>query len=72
MGEYIMLVKEKRVRILAVNYMYQNGERIPYIRLQGKWLGKIGFQCGDKIEVEQKIGYLFIKTISADCCAEDN
>ena len=50
-------------RILTVYYTYlnQGKDRRPLIRLQGKWLQDLGFLSGEKIEVTESNGGLFIK-----------
>jgi hypothetical protein len=53
----------KKTRLLTVGHVYYDLaltiERIPYIRLCGKWLEAAGFQVGDLISVEpQKDGLL--------------
>lgn len=52
-------------RILTVYYTYLNGkDRLPLIRLQGKWLQDLGFQSGDKIAIEEHSGALLIKAVT--------
>lgn len=53
-------------RILTVSYVNQNGEDRPLIRLQGKWLGKLGFLPGVKIEVQEVQDGLLIKVREKD------
>ena len=36
-------------------------KRIPYIRLQGKWLLELGFETGDNIIVKEEEGKLIIE-----------
>jgi len=33
----------------------------PYIRLQGLWLERLGFNIGNKVTVEERFGELIIK-----------
>lgn len=53
----------KKERLLTVGHVYYDLalalERVPYIRLSGKWLEAAGFSVGDLISVEpQKDGLL--------------
>ena len=39
-------------RILTIGYISgKHNDVFPFIRLRGKWLTKVGFNCGDKILV---------------------
>ena len=58
-----MAKKPKMNRMLTVYYLYQNNKPVPIIRLQGKWLRKLGFEPGNKIRVAAKRGRLLIKLI---------
>ena len=43
-----------RTRILKVGYVYNDsllGKFVPYIKLGGRWLQKLGFNINDKVEV---------------------
>ena len=52
-------MKERR---LTVNYLYNNGNKKPYpfIRLQGRWLERLGFAVGDKVTVTAGEGVIVI------------
>jgi hypothetical protein len=52
---------KKSYRILPVNFLYQNGQPVPVIKLQGKWLQKLGFRPGDTLLVERQPGMLVIR-----------
>lgn len=44
---------KKKVRNLKVyDICNVNYERVPMLRLQGKWLGELGFEAGAEINVE--------------------
>ena len=49
-------------RKLTVNYLYSNGNKKPYpfIRLQGRWLERLGFSVGDKVIVSTGEGVIVI------------
>jgi toxic protein SymE len=69
-GIYItMSSKKESSRVLTVYYTYQNGKARPLIQLQGKWLQDLGFQTGDKIEVEGNNGSLLIKAVPDESSA---
>ena len=38
-------------RKLTVGYVPGDGKHYPMIRLQGKWLGEMGFEVGEKVMV---------------------
>ena len=49
-------------RKLTINYLYTNGNKKPYpfIRLQRRWLEKLGFAVGDKVNVAAGEGLIVI------------
>jgi len=49
-------------RQLTVNYLFTNGNKRPYpfIRLQGRWLERLGFAVGDKVTVTAGDGRIVI------------
>ena len=49
-------------RKLTVNYLFTNGNKKPYpfIRLQGRWLERLGFAVGDKVTVTAGDGRIVI------------
>lgn len=53
----------KSYRNLTVNCEKRDKQPVPFIKLQGKWLGKFGFQQGDKIRVERQPGLLIIRQL---------
>ncbi len=56
----------KKVRNMTVYYQYprwDKREQVPTIRLKGNWLKEIGFDVGDKIEVEGEEGRLVIRPL---------
>ena len=53
---------ELKERKLTVNYLFTNGNKKPYpfIRLQGRWLERLGFAVGDKVTVTAGEGLIVI------------
>ncbi len=52
-----------RTRKLTVSYIYsdpEEGRPYPFIRLQGRWLEKLGFAIGSRIEVSGDDGVVVI------------
>jgi toxic protein SymE len=49
-------------RKLTINYLYTNGNKKPYpfIRLQGRWLERLGFAVGNKVSVAAGEGLIVI------------
>jgi hypothetical protein len=43
-----------------------NRKEYPFIRLQGKWLERLGFGIGRKIIVEERKGELLLKLAQSD------
>jgi len=62
--------KERQLqeRQLTVNYLFTNGNKRPYpfIRLQGRWLERLGFAVGDKVTVTAGDGRIVIAPIKKD------
>jgi formylmethanofuran dehydrogenase subunit D len=54
--------RQLQERKLTVNYLYTNGNKKPYpfIRLQGRWLERLGFTVGDKVTVTAGDGRIVI------------
>ncbi len=50
----------KQNRSMKVYDCYINNKYVPQIRLQGKWLEELGFECGKKINVECRGGQLIL------------
>lgn len=49
-------------RILSISYLaVYNRKETPFIRLQGRWLEKLGFEIGKKVIVEESQGKLVLK-----------
>ena len=59
------------VSLISTTNSYNYGRRVtnvPYIRLQGKWLEKLGFNIGDKIAVfADDDEQLRLKVVKAEC-----
>ena len=55
-------------RKLTVNYLFTNGNKKPYpfIRLQGRWLERLGFAVGDKVTVTAGEGRIVIVSVKKD------
>ena len=51
-------------RILPVSTIHQDGKYWPFIRLQGRWLQRLGFAADSMIEVEYSPGLLLIRLLS--------
>lgn len=53
-----------KLRILKVyrkfRYRTWDNTTVPEIRLEGKWLEKLGFKSGSEVEIEQKKNKLII------------
>ena len=58
-------MENKQIRKLKVYSQGQGNKwNIPTIILKGDWLEKLGFECGDEIEVICENDFLTIKSIS--------
>jgi toxic protein SymE len=55
-----------QVRLLTIYSSYTNNTEIPQIRIQGKWLEKLGFREGKKILIQEKHGELLIKLVQIE------
>lgn len=60
------MTMKKSVRKMTISYTYQETqyktETIPYIRIKGKWLEKLGFKQGQKINIQASDKKLTITT----------
>ncbi len=45
---------------------YRNHSRVPDLRLSGKWLGRAGFELGQRIQIKVHYGQLIIRAESAN------
>ena len=52
-----------QIRLLTVYSTYTSSTEIPQIRIQGKWLEKLGFHVGKKFIIEEKYGQLVIRLV---------
>lgn len=59
-----MITAEENTGVLTVTSFYQAEKKLPFIRLRGLWLKNLGFECGDKVQVEERPGKLVIQVIS--------
>jgi toxic protein SymE len=55
-----------QVRLLTIYSTYTGSTEIPQIRIQGKWLEKLGFIQGKKFIVEEKQGQLTLRVVSLE------
>lgn len=55
-----------QIRLLTVYSTYTGSTEIPQIRIQGKWLEKLGFHEGKKILIQEKHGELLIKLVQIE------
>ncbi len=55
-----------QVRLLTIASVFSNNSEIPQIRIQGKWLEKLGFKQGKKFIVEESQGQLIIRLVSLE------
>lgn len=54
-------------RKLTVSYINNNSDNpasVPYLRLRGLWLEKLGWEIGDKVEVQASEEEIIIKRIN--------
>ena len=60
--------RQLKERKLTVNYLFTNGNKKPYpfIRLQGRWLERLGFAVGDKVTVTAGEGRIVIVSVKKD------
>lgn len=61
-----MEVDSLKVRLITVSEMMANNKPVPQIRLQGKWLDKLGFKAGRKVIVEEKFGQVLIRLVNIE------
>jgi len=56
---------------MTVSYI---GPNMPYLRLQGLWLGRAGFRVGTRVRIEVSEGRLVMEAIEPEDarCAEPN
>lgn len=59
-----------QIRLLTVYGTYTGSTEIPQIRIQGKWLEKLGFNNGKKFIVEEKYGQLVIRLVRFEEASE--
>ena len=55
-----------QVRLLTVYSTTAGNAEVPQIRIQGKWLEKIGFKTNAKIIIEEKQGQLIIRKVQIE------
>jgi len=64
LGGYIHMSNDNlEKRILPVCTIHQDGKYWPFIRLQGRWLQRLGFAGDSMIEVEYSPGLLLIRLL---------
>ncbi|WP_371361856.1 hypothetical protein SRRS_31660 [Sporomusa rhizae] len=55
--------QRKIYRLNSVSSINRNEKLIPYIRLEGKWLNKLGFQHEQQVLVEAEPGRVVIREL---------
>lgn len=60
------MVKKKVRNLKVYEICNTNYEKVPMLRLQGKWLRELGFYEGTSISVECRKGRITISTASHD------
>jgi hypothetical protein len=50
-------------RLATICGRFQGDERVPDLRLAGRWLRKVGFDLGQRFEVEVEAGKLTIRAV---------
>jgi len=53
-----------KVRISTISSMTSNKKEVPFIRIQGIWLEKLGFTAGKKMIIEESHGKLVLKLVT--------
>lgn len=51
----------KANRKIKVTGLWRNGEDVPWIRIAGKYLQKMGYQIGDYVEVIEQNNQIIIR-----------
>ncbi|WP_425340022.1 SymE family type I addiction module toxin [Paenibacillus ihuae] len=57
---------DKKKRLLKVSSAFVNNQKIPPIRIQGKWLNVLGFSIRCRVEIEENQGELRIKILKSE------
>ncbi len=53
-----------KVRISTISSVTSNKKEVPFIRIQGIWLEKLGFTAGKKMIIEESHGKLVLKLVT--------
>lgn len=53
-----------KVRISTISSVTSNKNEVPFIRIQGIWLEKLGFTAGRKMIIEESCGKLVLKLVT--------
>jgi HSP20-like domain of unknown function (DUF1813). len=53
-----------KVRISTISSVTSNKKEIPFIRIKGAWLEKLGFTTGKKMIIEESRGKLVLKLVT--------
>ena len=56
--------KPDKKRLLTVSYLPEGGssnKHVPFLRMRGQWLRRIGFEIGDRVEVELRDGEMVLR-----------
>jgi hypothetical protein len=57
---------DKGHRLATIHEVEKRYQRLPMLRLTGKWLARAGFPIGQPIEVEVRRGKLIIRAAKAE------
>jgi hypothetical protein len=53
-----------KVRLVTIGSINSGGKEVPYLRLSGQWLAKIGFRFGKKAIIREQPGQLTIQIVT--------
>lgn len=53
-----------KVRISTISSVTANKKEVPFIRIKGAWLEKLGFTAGKKMIIEESHGKLILKIVT--------
>ena len=53
-----------KVRISTISSVTSNKREVPFIRIKGIWLEKLGFTTGKKMIIEESRGKLVLKLVT--------
>jgi hypothetical protein len=53
-----------KVRISTISSVTSHKKEVPFIRIKGLWLEKLGFTAGKKMIIEESHGKLILKLVT--------